>query len=126
MGHVAAFHVGLINAQSAKNKKDKIRDYIRNNRLDLLVVTETWTKPGRRGYLDLKACCPNIINFHVKHHQPRRNKTGGGVALLYNSRSNISIEDVRYSPKEWPFEYLDLDLNIHGNNICLIIIYSPN
>ena len=126
------YQVGLINAQSAKNKKGQIKDYILNNELDLLVITETWTKQGKRGRYDLDACGPrknrdgNVCRFNVKHHQPRPRKKGGGVALLFNKKSNISVEAERYSPTHWAFEYLDLDLNINGNKVCLIIIYSPD
>ena len=42
----------LMNARSAINERrsEEIEDYISENHLDLLAVTETWAYPGRDGY----------------------------------------------------------------------------
>ena len=109
----------LMNARSAINERrsEEIEDYISENHLDLLAVTETWAYPGRDGY--------NLIwdNF-VVHHQPRYRERGGGVALLYR-KNIISVIRSRSSSQDSTFEYLDLDLEIRNRTIRLIIEYRP-
>ena len=115
----------LMNARSAINERrsEEIEDYISENHLDLLAVTETWANPGRDGYNDLRQfCCPTA--FAVKHHQPRYRERGGGVALLYR-KNIISVIRSRSSSQDSTFEYLDLDLEIRNRTIRLIIEYRP-
>ena len=118
-------NASLINARSAINetRSEEIEDYILDNDLDLLAVTETWADRGRDGYNDLKQfCCPP--GFQVKHHQPRNRERGGGVALFYR-KNIISIIRSRSSAHDSTFEYLDLDLKIGNRTIRLIIVYRP-
>ena len=118
-------NASLINARSAINetRSREIENYISDNDLDFLAVTETWADPGRDGSDDLRDfCCPP--GFQVKHHQPRDRERGGGVALFYR-KNIISVRRSRSSSQDSTFEYLDLDLNIGNRTIRLVIVYRP-
>ena len=117
-------HASLINAQSAINeaKSEEIKDYIEDNDLDLLAVTETWASPGRDGNHELKFCCPS--GFEVIHHQPRVERGGGGVALFYK-KSKVSVIGRHSSRENYTFEYLNLELKVKSQTLRMIIIYRP-
>ena len=68
----------LLNARSLRNKTSAFSDFVWSNDLDMVGVTETWLRPS-----DTQGLIDEITpaGFQL-HHVPRRNKKGGGVAVL--------------------------------------------
>ena len=106
----------LMNTQSIRNKTADFVDYVCENKLDLVAVTETWLKAtddSIRAQL-----CPTGCKFLDK---PCKNCCGGGTALLY--RDSIKTFMTNSGQKE-SFEFSEwVILLSSSNNIRLIIIY---
>ena len=62
------------------NKSDEFVDFVFQNNLDRVAISETWFKPDDN--LVPHECTPAGYSLH---HIPRPKKTGGGVALLFRS-----------------------------------------
>ena len=121
MGVIGAgcmMYAGLINANSAANKSAEIQEYIFQNNLNLLAITETWARPGRDGDYALRACCPPGFHFE---HEPRVGR-GGGVAVIYKM-SSVPVVKNRLLARNFTFESIDVQLRHQG--IRLIVIYRP-
>jgi hypothetical protein len=78
---------GLINARSIKNKTTSLVDYITDNDIDVIAITETWLgTDGRDRVVEGEVCPPGYNLLHV----PRPHGKGGGVAVLYKANLNIT------------------------------------
>lgn len=115
-----------LNAQSINNKFDVLMDYCRENRIDLLSLTETWHEENYIRFRQLISeghrvldCprpvlgCVSTVNF-INH---------GGVAVIgFNGvklrRFNI---DVTIST----FEYICVNVSAHKLFFTLLVIYRP-
>ena len=65
----------LLNARSLTNKWDEITDFVLENDIDALSITETWLS---------RDCQPPFLpDGYSFIHVPRPNRRGGGVGLLY-------------------------------------------
>ena len=74
--------MGLLNARSARHKAPLIHDVITNNRLDLLLLTETWITSDAPDAVKLDVAPPGYSVVH----QPRGSSTeqrGGGLAVIH-------------------------------------------
>jgi len=83
--------LGLLNARSAVDKVALIPDTIADQKLDVLVLTETWITSDAPDAVKLDVAPPG---FQVVH-QPRRSsndKCGGGVAVIH--RDSITARPV--------------------------------
>ena len=76
----------LLNACSVKNKSFVIKDFIVDDNIDVLAITETWLQANIFDQLTVNDICPKGFAFH---HLPRKHSRGGGVALLYKSRFKL-------------------------------------
>lgn len=57
-----------------------IKDYVVDNNIDILALTETWLRPGKYDELEIGTLCPlGYIFLHVPLHVPRLHGRGGGV-----------------------------------------------
>jgi len=74
----------LWNARSIKNKTELLHQYIHENNLDLVLLTETWLSEG-----DSQRTVNKLEKqgFACKHI-PRQNKKGGGVGVVYKKNIN--------------------------------------
>ncbi len=71
----------LMNARSIRNKAQYIRDYVLDNRLDIVGITETWL--GRDDdTLKIADLVPGGYHFSSV---PRSERDGGGIGLLHKS-----------------------------------------
>lgn len=77
-----------LNAQSIKNKMDKITTYLHDIKADLCVITETWLQDTETDKIWLDTQCLGDLNYGIKLNNKKENK-GGGIALLFNSRYKI-------------------------------------
>jgi hypothetical protein len=73
---------GLLNARSVKNKAGEISEYVLDNSLDIIALTETWLGPmGSDGFTEQELCPPGYTLLLTSRSQGR----GGGVAFLWKS-----------------------------------------
>ena len=67
----------LVNIQSVGNKTYEIRDYVNDNKLDVLMLTETWLH--KIDSAKIKEMTPET---HTFLHVPKEDRRGGGVGIF--------------------------------------------
>ena len=73
--------IAYLNARSVRNKVEDIVDFINHTKADLCALTETWLKEGPTDSVVRGALTPPGYKLQCIE---RKNKRGGGVAILYN------------------------------------------
>ena len=71
---------GLINIQSVGDKTFEIHDFINDNGLDILMLTETWLYS-----YEMAKITEMNPDTHTFHHVPRHNRRGGGVGIFVSN-----------------------------------------
>lgn len=111
---------GLINTRSVKNKATQLNEYISDNKLDLVAVTETWLNDGDQ--VTLGNICPSGYKVISK---PRSGR-GGGVAIIYNS--SLRVKEVTHK-QHASFEHIEVLVQSPDNtgmSLCLVYRPPPN
>lgn len=109
------------NAGSMKAKISSICDFIIDEKLDLLAITESWLRGDSRDdrvMADLK----NTLPHFVMYHQPRLHRKGGGVCLLSHKGFKVTNNTVHHYRS---FEYLDVIIASFTTSVRLFTIYRP-
>ena len=75
---------GLLNARSVCNKLPNFHEYMNHSKLDLCCVTETWIREDDSQTSSMLA--PEGFSSEILC---RKNQTGGGLAVVYNSKLKI-------------------------------------
>lgn len=97
---------GLINARSVRNKCTQISDYIIENSIDILALTETWLGDENKDQILLGNLCPPGYSII---HEPRSYSKGGGIGLVYKSNTNIK----KLNHKQYvSFESLQIQVSV--------------
>ena len=110
-------HSGLINCRSVVSKTQEIQLELVNNNLDLCILTETWIKEHDM-VTPTRLCPSGYKSLSIS----RQNRVGGGIAIVYKNKLNVSIARVQ------PFKSMELScFSISAGNrlINLITIYRP-
>ncbi len=108
----------LLNARSVRNKCQAIKDYVVDNDIDVLAITETWLSTGDGDACVIADLCPNGYKFS---HRPRGSK-GGGVGILYKSSLSIKIQKVT---KYKSFEHVQYILKSASKCFRICVVYRP-
>ena len=107
----------VLNTQSICNKSDEFVDFVLQNNLDLVAISDTWFKPDDD--LVPRECTPAGYSLH---HIPRpKKKTGGGVALLF--RFSLSVSMKTYNTDYLTFESLHAEITCNSRSVRLVNIY---
>ena len=77
----------LMNAQSVRNKTMLINEYVRDDDIDSLAITETWLKRGGDSAI-ITELAPDGYSFV---HVPRQRGRGGGVGLLHRETYSCKL-----------------------------------
>ena len=72
------FFSRIFNAQSVRNKRLLIKDFIIENDVDIFALSETWLHPYDR---DDQVIGDLIPDGHSFNHVPRQLSNGGGVGI---------------------------------------------
>ena len=111
---------GLINIQSIRNKSLEIREFITDNHIDILLITESWLKGTVADKTIINESTPDSHRFC---HVPRQDKKGGGVAVIINKIcTNVYIDS---SFKAKSYEYIDISFTISNRKFRMLNIYRP-
>ena len=110
-----SFHT--INARSVKNKVAELRHYITDNRVDLLVITESWLSSNDN--VVVNRLIPDGYKFI---HQPREKRKGGGLAVLHRNGIDVKIKRQGITKS---LEYNDSYVTCENRSFELIAIYRP-
>ena len=103
--------IGTINAQSVKNKDNLLRTELLNQKLDVLLVTETWlNNKSMADDIWGRSTCLNENPLRAHFVSQRENKRGGGIGLIY--KDNIKINNSQLSFKNNNIEDRLLDNKI--------------
>ena len=112
--------LSLINILSIKNKHTNLLDNLVENKTDICIVTETWLTKDDKIWLD---CCDLSKNGYQIHSANRKNRRGGGLAII--STSNIKIKLLEKGEKT-SFEYAVWKVNTNNASMTVLVIYhSP-
>ena len=109
--------MSLLNAQSARNKSCHLRDYVIDNDIDILCLSETWLSDTDGAVI--AALTPES---HVLQHIPRLDKRGGGVGCLITKSLRCKKQANR---KFETFECMEIKLSNERTSVTLNIIYKP-
>jgi len=109
----------LLNCRSVCNKSLILNDYIIENEVELLCITETWlNKNNLNMQLTINEMTPK---GYVFHHVPR-NSRGGGVGLLY--KKSLDLKKITIS-KFKSFEIMGMLLNASPTPTSIFVLYRP-
>ena len=112
----------LLNARSVKNKTLVIKDFVVENDIDMMALTETWLNfaDNNKDFF-IRDICPTGYKFiHTLRAITRR----GGTGLLY--KKSLKFEEM---PQEdfRSFEFTDVQLfNNSTPYVRIIIVYRPS
>ena len=96
-------HCALINSRSVGNKAPHIIDLITENKLDFLIITETWLCDDT--IAKVRLITPNGFTTFIKSRDGRK---GGGVAVISRDQFRCSIPENVTAFQS--FEYFQLDV----------------
>ena len=107
--------VAVFNVQSARNSAPDIHEIIVDNKLDILMLTETWLKPEGDEYT-ISAMTPS---GYVCHSFPRGTRGYGGIAFVL--RSNL---EATFTPLDFrTFECVEMKTK--QGNATITCVYRP-
>ena len=108
--------LALLNTRSLNNKSLILNEFITDNNLDFLCLTETWHKP--LDYFSLNQTTPTGFTYT---DQPRPEGRGGGIGAVY--RKDIKTTTISI-PATHSFEHLAFKLS-GPTPLVTAIIYRP-
>ncbi|XP_019735220.1 uncharacterized protein LOC109521672 [Hippocampus comes] len=114
--HHKILKLALFNTRSLNNKALVLHEFITDNNLDFLFITETWHK--HLDYFSLNQATPPGYTYIDK---PRLTSRGGGVALVHKTEFKIST--ISTSPTE-SFEHITLKF-LGPSPLVFAVIYRP-
>ena len=109
-----------LNARSINNKSIVVKDFVVDNKVDIMVITETWLRSGPESDYVVRDICPDGYLFT---HRPRNSGTGGGVCVLYTS----SLRLEKSEPKSFrSFESMEMVFRSNSTTSSrMIVVYRP-
>ena len=109
----------VINAQSVRNKPLVVADFVADNDLDFLAITETWLKQD--GDLDvIGALTPDGYSFILIL---RSYGAGGGVEVLF--KKTLKLVKTSFLPSFRTFEQLECTISLDNSCLHLVVVYRP-
>ena len=101
-----------------KNKQQEILDTIRQNNIDILVITESWIRKDIDDHI-ITAACPST---HTWKSSPRVGRRGGGIVFIYDRRfSHVTFQTIQRES----YEAARLVLHNQPTSIDIVDLYRP-
>ena len=108
--------IALFNTRSLNNKGLLLNEFITDNNLDFLFLTETWQ--NQQDYFSLNQTTPPGYSYMDK---PRHHGRGGGIATIYRKDITTSVITIPAPPS---FEHLVFKLS-GPKPLVTAVIYRP-
>ena len=120
-GPSAPLWMGVLNGRFIANKGALVQDVIIQNKLDILVITETSNPSDAPDAIKFR-CTPD--GYRVHHvHRGDSSKKGGGLAIVY--RDGLKIEWVSPSKQFDTFECQVVTVTSVRSPLTIVNIYRP-
>ena len=113
--------IALVNAQSLRSKELLLHDYIKEDNIDICIVTETWIQNTEedKAWCEISALNNDNLMLHTVNREEHR---GGGLALV--SKSSLTISKLEMD-KPNSFEAAKWKVSLLGKSITVIAVYRP-
>jgi hypothetical protein len=111
----------LMNSRSICNKGAIISDFIMENSIDILFITETWLHGDLADAALMNDCCPS---GYSTASAPRIGKKGGGVGVIYSKGLSFS-NSLSLKTSFSSFESALYQFRCNSKCVTVAIIYRP-
>lgn len=113
-----AITFSLWNVRSLNNKAAQVNEYIVDNKIDIMALTETWLSSDDVNGPVIAEATPR---GYTLRHVPRGGR-GGGVGIKFKTSLKLKIN----TPKKFmSFEYMDMTLKSVTKVLRVILLYWP-
>ena len=112
--------LAVLNFRSIRNKTLQIKDYIVDNDIDIMALTETWLKDHDNCEFVMCDICPS---GYVFSYVPRETGSGGGVGIVF--KHSLKVKKLKTKPSFKSFELMQLLLHNNSVTTRIVIIYRP-
>ena len=117
---ILGLNIGLVNARSAVNKAVELHAVIHDNRLDILIVIETWLQPDMPNAIASDIAPPG---FKVIDKPRPDGCRSSGVAVVYADNLKVTAVTNPISPTS--FELRTVRLVNTGEHFVITGVYRP-
>ena len=107
----------LLNSRSIKNKASLLNDFVIENKVDVMVITETWLPPG-----DVDQAVKTVTPQGYVLRCVSREQRGGGVAVVCKKSLLAKVSPAKCFKS---FEYMDTLLKSCSKLLRLVVVYRP-
>ena len=115
------FSVANFNARSIRNKSASICDIIREHKLHVLAITESWQDGDDD--LSIKRITPDGYRCMGQPRSAGTGQRGGGLLIVY--RDNLTAKRVPIGTAPTTFEVLGANSTVGRSNVIFLVIYRP-
>jgi len=121
----ACIRLGVFNACGANRKGAQLDDLIRDHKLDVLALNETWIRDDAPAAVKHDIVPDNfrVLHTHRETNGRRRAKRGGGLALIYSQNLTARFHNCNIKPTS--FELQVVELKIGRTPVLIANIYRP-
>ena len=118
--HTETFIFASLNCQSLKNKTLRIMDYLKETKINVAFLQETWMRKADKSiYAKIKEYGFGVYDY------TRETREGGGVAIVHEQRLDIRKMSMKPDTKFNTFEHICCTMILNKTIFKLINIYRP-
>jgi hypothetical protein len=119
-------HCALANVRSMRGKGNLIADFIVNNKVHVMFITESWLRDNDAADVVVsREACPSPDYDFLNFPRPVRRGRGGGIAVIFLRSLNIKPLSVAQPTKFTCFELALFQMSINSKTVTFAIIYRP-
>ena len=112
-------HMSLVNARSIKNKDIMIMTEIKENNIDICVITETWLNTLDEAWVSGSEFNCDAYSVSTVNRKKGR---GGGLALVYRRGATVKLKSCA---NKNTFEYAIWEFKNRKSTINIFAVYRP-
>ena len=115
------------NARSINNKKICLYDYLANQNIDFLCLSETWlsdkSDPENMNNVTTNAILPE--GFSINHVPRTDGRDGGGVGFISNKMVDAKVDIFLVNQNYKQFESMTVLLKFNNFAVYISVVYRP-